>query len=79
MTAPLRGILDELTTWRRDLRAQLSQLICSADPDARLRLVDVTSALSHIEQGILSLQAADNALHDDIIEQIEREPQEGTQ
>lgn len=71
--------LQELETWRRDLRHQIGDLLGDDAHDAPLRLLNVASAMSYVEVAIRAVQGAQSSLQEcqDLIERLEREQEAG--
>lgn len=71
----LDSTLQELETWRRDLRNKEADLLIDQAYDAPLRMLNVTRAVSCLEMAIYAVQGAQNAMQEcaDIIEQLDGE------
>jgi len=65
--------LQELETWRRDLRTKVHELITNQHADDPLPMLQVATALSYLESSIHAIRGVQNALDEcrDIVEQID--------
>jgi len=65
--------LQELETWRRDLRTKMHELLSDRYADDPLPLLQVSAALSYLESSIMAVRGVQNALDEcrDIVEQID--------
>lgn len=71
----LESTLQELQTWRRDLRNKEADLLIDQAYDAPLRMLNVTRAMTFLEMAIYAVQGAQNAMQEcaEIIEELDGE------
>lgn len=69
----LDATLQELETWRRDLRTKMHELLTDRLADDPLPLLQVSAALSYLESSIMAVEGVRNALDEcrEIVEQID--------
>lgn len=69
----LDATLQELETWRRDLRTKMHELLTDRFADDPLPLMQVSAALSYLECSIMAVRGVQNALDEcrEIVEQID--------